>query len=203
MKTLNLIEKRAIEFEDGKISLGFPFFMFMFGALFAYLPTVFVLEPLFGPASILITFLFAPVASYFGSQALFGHEIREINRKREQPHKIIDGFINWKQGDDIDLAHSRRTLKYVGVTDSYNIILAERQSTFNDEFKRLSSVPPLYVARYLNENESLQRRFDKKRDRKFRNSDSEYEEYLKTLKQSLNEIENNAERVHPRRKRLN
>lgn len=202
MKTLNLIEKTTIEFEDGKISLGFPFFAFMFGALFACLPTVFVLEPLFGPASIVLSLFFAPVVSYFGSQALFGHEIREINRKREQPHKIIDGFINWKQGDDIDLAHSRRTLKYVGVTDNYNIILAERKS-ISGEFKRLSSVPPLYVARYLNENESLRRRFDKKRDRKLRNSDSEYEEYLKTLKQSLNEIENDAERVHSGRKRLN
>lgn len=195
MKTLNLIEKSAIEFEDGKISFGFPFLTVLFGALFAYLPTFFVLEPFFGPASILITFLFVPAVSYFGSQTVFGHEIREINRKREQPHKIIDGFINWKQGDDIDLAHSRRTLKYVGVTDSYNIILAERHGSISGEFKRLSSVPPLYVARYLNENESLRRRFDKKRDRKLRNSDSKYEEYLKTLKQSLNEIEAERKRL--------
>lgn len=197
MKTLNLLETRAIDFENGEIVLNFPFFAFMMGAMVLYMPTFAVLSQIMGPASILVAFPLSGVGSYFTIRKFFGFEISEINQKRSQPHKIIDGFIKWEEGDKIELGHERKTVRYVGVEDNYNIIFAERES-INGKYKHLFSVPPLYVARYLDENESLRRRFEKRKDQKLRNSESEYEKYLETVKKSLNEIEDDAKRKLPR-----
>lgn len=147
-----------------------------------------------------------------GTGALFSwgvrREARRINSDRRQPHKVVPEIVDWKKKDSLKFSHMNRwRLEYVGVTDSFQIIVGERKTItpvfhglqeenekseeekMRKRYGDVFTVPPLYVKRHLKRNKDYDRRMkNRKKKNVIGSKNRTYQEYLDTISQEKKKL---------------
>lgn len=191
------IDIEKVEYFDHLSSMPFVGSIFFTIPLFVVF-SVFITTSLSLQLSILLPLLFSTI--WYGPKL---HKIYQDNKKIEQinnqvvfeaPHKVIEGFFDWKKGDKIKLYYKdenkSQTFYYQGVLDNGLIICSEVSKVKRCNPEDVGLAPPEIFDIYEIKNLDLNKRIEEKTLEKIKEGmNSDYQEMVDEAKRELNELE--------------
>jgi len=217
---INQHAARLLEISDGGqgVSIRLDFsaialaFMAAFCVVFVGLAAIGSFLPIANGVSAAAGFFFGPAAGGLAVFVLKRFSVAELSESvndSKPPHRVIDGFSRWREGDRIKLnvwidsqtSHTR-TLNYYGVTDDHRIAFSTDSISIgkiDPQPKNVIALPAAIVKKFLEKNRSLKRRMTEQGGESIIESvdRSNYDEYLSVLSEELRKLEDERQKETP------